>query len=54
MLTGKNRVCKKDFLIKLEDIEHHPLNASRNLKILFLVSQLPNLGFFVNGNFKNL
>ena len=42
MLTGRNWACKKD-LIKLESIEHDPLNTSEP-EILSIVSQLPNIG----------
>ena len=44
-------------LIKLEYIKHHPLNASQNVDILSLLSQLPSLSLFfvlVNENFKHL
>ena len=34
------------FLLKLENIDRHPLNAPQNLSTLSLVSQLPNLGCF--------
>ena len=54
MLTGENLGLKERVLIQLENIEHHPLNASQSLNILSLVSQLPNLACFVDENFKNL
>ena len=46
MLTGKKLGLQERFLIKLENIEHRPLNASQNLKILSPLSQVPNLGYF--------
>ena len=44
--AGKKLGFQERFLIKLENIYHHTLNASQNLNISSLVSQLPNLGCF--------
>ena len=46
MLAGKKLGLQARFLTKLESIDHHTSNASQNLKILSLASQLPNLDCF--------
>ena len=48
ILASKNCFNRK-FLIKLARKENdHPLHASQNLSILFLASQLPNMGFLLS------
>ena len=47
MLTGRKQGLQERFFIKLESIDHYTLNASQNMNILSLVSQLSNLGCFL-------